>query len=124
VSEPIRCPVCRADNADGPTCRRCRADLSLLFRLERQRARALEGARRHAQAGDADGVLREAGQAHGLRKGEDSRRLLALGHLLARDFAGAWRWYSALAPQGRHNIAWGNAPGTNADLSSSPGGAQ
>ena len=30
----IRCPVCKAENSQGPTCRRCKADLSLLFRLE------------------------------------------------------------------------------------------
>jgi hypothetical protein len=96
VSVPIRCPVCRADNAAGPACRRCRADLSLLFRLEGQRAAALDHARRHALAGDAGRVLREATRAHELRKGEDSRRLLALGHLLARDFAGAWRWYNGI----------------------------
>jgi hypothetical protein len=93
VTEPIRCPVCRADNRDGPACRRCRADLSLLFALERQRERALARARRYAQAGEVDGVLREARRAHRLRRGEDSRRLLALGCLLGRDFAGAWRWY-------------------------------
>jgi hypothetical protein len=94
VSEPIRCPVCRADNPEGPSCRRCRADLALLFRLEQQRERALGRARRHALAGEAEASLREARRAHGLRQGEDSRRLLALGHLLSRDFAGAWRWYT------------------------------
>lgn len=33
----MRCPVCRAENDRGPNCRRCRADLSLLFALEKQR---------------------------------------------------------------------------------------
>ena len=28
----MRCPVCRADNTEGPQCRRCRADLSPLFK--------------------------------------------------------------------------------------------
>jgi hypothetical protein len=93
VSEPIRCPVCRADNRDGPACRRCRADLALLFALENQRERALARARRHAQAGEAERVLREARRAHRLRRGEDSRRLLALGCLLEKEFASAWRWY-------------------------------
>ena len=33
------CPVCRATNDQGPQCRRCKADLGLLFRLEAQRKR-------------------------------------------------------------------------------------
>ena len=40
----MRCPVCKADNAQGLQCRRCKADLALLFQLEEQRARALEQA--------------------------------------------------------------------------------
>jgi hypothetical protein len=96
VSEAIRCPVCRADNREGLACRRCRADLSLLFRLEQRRERALDRARQYALIGEAGGVLREAGRAHELRRGEDSRQLLALGHLLARDFAGAWRLYNRM----------------------------
>ena len=35
----LRCPVCKAENAQGPNCRRCKADLSLLFALEDRRAR-------------------------------------------------------------------------------------
>jgi len=98
VSVAIRCPVCRADNHEGPACRRCRADLALLFRLEGQREGALERARRHAQAGEATAALHEARRANHLRQGEDSRRLLALGHLLARDFARAWRLYTRANP--------------------------
>jgi hypothetical protein len=124
VSEPIRCPVCRADNPEGPSCRRCRADLTLLFRLEGQRERALGQARRYALAGEGAETLREARRAHALRAGEDSRRLLALGHLLSRDFAEAWRRYLDLAPKGRNITARGNAPGKEAVNSSSPEGAQ
>ncbi len=40
------CPVCKAENAAGPACRRCKADLSLLFQLEEQRERTLAAARR------------------------------------------------------------------------------
>lgn len=32
----ITCPCCRAANASGPQCRRCKADLGLLFALEEQ----------------------------------------------------------------------------------------
>ena len=41
----LRCPACRADNAAGPNCRRCKADLSLLWALEQQRAAHLIEAR-------------------------------------------------------------------------------
>ncbi len=41
--EKLSCPVCKAENAQGPFCRRCKADLSLLFSLRQQlRARAVE----------------------------------------------------------------------------------
>jgi hypothetical protein len=46
----IACPVCRAENAER-TCRRCRADLGMLFDVEAQRQSAEAGARRRAVAG-------------------------------------------------------------------------
>jgi hypothetical protein len=46
----IACPVCRAENAER-TCRRCRADLGLLFDVEAQRLAAEAAARRRAVAG-------------------------------------------------------------------------
>ena len=45
----IRCPLCKADNLEGPACRRCKADLSMLFRLEERRAWTM---------GERDGVWR------------------------------------------------------------------
>ena len=41
----LRCPVCKAENAQGPNCRRCKADLSMMFALEDQRAPVMEEAR-------------------------------------------------------------------------------
>jgi hypothetical protein len=38
-----------------------------------------------------DSALALAGQAHALRHDEDARRLLAVVHLLRRDFPTAWR---------------------------------
>ena len=68
----MQCPVCKADNAQGPLCRRCKADLSLLFRLEARRAdvvlqRALLPAQLESDALDA--VAAECGGdlADGLR---------------------------------------------------------
>ena len=45
----IACPVCRAENAEQ-TCRRCRADLGLLFDLESRRSTDQVQAQRPAVA--------------------------------------------------------------------------
>ena len=92
----MRCPVCRAENAQGPTCRRCRADLSLVFQLEEQRAWALGEAQRRLAAGQADEADALAEQADWMRSAVDSRRQLAATRLMRRDFAGAWACYRAL----------------------------
>ena len=87
----IRCPVCKAENASGPTCRRCKADLSLVFALEDQRWGALSEAhdaldeRRYPDAHNA------ALRADHLRRDEASGRLVALTALLCGDHAQAWR---------------------------------
>jgi hypothetical protein len=96
----MRCPVCRAEVDQGPQCRRCRADLALLFTLEDERRASLREACRAAAAGRPGRMLAFAGWADGLRQGADSARLLALAHLLRRDFAAAWQVYtSRLRPE-------------------------
>lgn len=91
----MRCPVCKAENDQGPSCRRCKADLALLFALEGQRQRALGAALRCLAQGRWQQALAAAGRADSLRAGDDSRRLLALACLLRRDFAGAWQHHQA-----------------------------
>jgi hypothetical protein len=82
----MRCPVCRAENAEDVTCRRCKADLSLLVTLEQSRHDALEKAVRAAASGDGMRTLQHAEAAHRLRRDPDSWRWLAVGGLLIRDF--------------------------------------
>jgi hypothetical protein len=94
----MRCPVCKAENATGPQCRRCRADLSLLFALEEQRGRALAEARRHIGRGEGSPAVAAAQAAEALRSGADARRLLVLGYLLEHDLARAWESYSQTPP--------------------------
>ena len=97
----IRCPVCKAENAQGPACRRCKADLALLWALEERRAAALAAARRRLAAGRADEAAALAEEADRMRSGEDSRRLRAVTRLVQRDYAGAWasyREWGAAAP--------------------------
>ncbi len=89
----MRCPVCKAENAQGPQCRRCKADLSLLFALEDQRQRTLTEARQCLHRGDFVQAVRHAETADWLRGDEETKRLTAVAHLLNRDFASAWRSY-------------------------------
>ena len=106
----MRCPVCKAENTQGPACRRCKADLSLLFQLEQQRAHALAESARLLTAGRTDEADALAEKADWMRGDEESRRMLALTRLMRRDFAGAWGCYQGVA-------------GANAALLPSAGGA-
>jgi hypothetical protein len=89
----MRCPVCNADNSQGPLCRRCRADLTLLFGLEAQQARLLLQARAALRTGDALRAEQMAASAAEEHDTSEVRQLLALCRLWRRDFAGAWSAY-------------------------------
>jgi hypothetical protein len=90
----MRCPVCRADNAaQETTCRRCRADLSLLAALEEAHRAALHSAAQAAAAGDGPATLAYAQAAHELRPERATWRWLAIGHFLQRDFMQALAHY-------------------------------
>lgn len=89
----MRCPVCKAENLQGPHCRRCKADLSLLFSLEEQRRRALTEARRCLHRSDRQAAVRHAETANWLRNDEDSLQLAAVASLLGRNFVDAWQYY-------------------------------
>jgi hypothetical protein len=99
----MRCPVCKADNVQERACRRCKADLSLLWEVEERRAALLASAR-HRLAGlevletgvDGDPAGEHAAAAGRLRAGVDALRVTAMSKLLGRDFAGAWRAYLAV----------------------------
>jgi hypothetical protein len=95
----MRCPVCRAENDRGPQCRRCRADLTLLFRLEEQRRGVLERARNELARGRPDEALALLDEAEALRRGDDVLPLRAAAYLLRRGFAEAWRCYRAACTQ-------------------------
>jgi len=82
----LRCPVCRAENAGGPACRRCRADLSLLAAVEARRDHHLAAARNALADGRFDDALKELARAEELRTGSDVRRVRACAFLLAGDF--------------------------------------
>jgi hypothetical protein len=80
-------------NSQGPSCRRCKADLSLLFTLEARRLELRDAARRSFAAGDLRSAAQAAESADRLQSDSESLRLVALVRLLNRDFATAWDCY-------------------------------
>jgi hypothetical protein len=88
----LRCPVCRADNSIPSQCRRCKADLFLLWELEQQRQRDLAIAMLTLARSDPDNALELLDRVEKVRSDDDSRRLRALCHLFRHDFAAAWKW--------------------------------
>jgi hypothetical protein len=88
----LACPACRAENSQR-TCRRCRADLGMLWDLEARRDRLLI---------EAAGALRERDWARAvdlaqavlqLRNGADAVRLIACAYLLRGKFYRALEWH-------------------------------
>ena len=90
---PFRCPVCRAAIDDELTCRRCRADLSLLFAIEDERVCHVTAARDALQQGDWETAVAQVAEAASLRCDDESRMLEAAAHLLRGDFPAAWGAY-------------------------------
>ena len=93
----VPCPCCKASNDAGPNCRRCKADLSLLFAVDAQRSAALDEARRFATATRFPESLAALDRAAQLRQGSDVSQLRAAVLLLSRDFAGALRAHQETA---------------------------
>src|SRR5215475_14276910 len=91
----MHCPICQAIVEQGPTCRRCKADLSLIIALDRQRQRLLQDARLKAVEGNLGEAHTLAAVSQTLHPTAEGYRILALCHLLRRDFAKAWKAYLA-----------------------------
>jgi hypothetical protein len=89
----MRCPVCRAELNQGPQCRRCKADLALLFSLQEQRDQAICRAYQCLTRGEWKTAEAIAGGVEALRRDAESQRLCAVVKLLKRDFARARQYY-------------------------------
>jgi len=96
----VRCSACRADNSEGTACRRCKADLSLLWGLERQRAQLIFRADHARAAGDWEAFEKQLRAAAAIRDGADTARLLALSNLKSGRFADALNAYRQAANHG------------------------
>lgn len=100
MTTPLRCPVCRADNTER-TCRRCRADLGLLWDLEACRSAALARARQAWRDGDVTATRSAAQEAARLEEGPETWRWLAVTALAQGDFGAALSaWRAATAAGG------------------------
>jgi hypothetical protein len=78
----------------GPTCRRCRADLSLLFTIDEQRQHHLAAARDALRNGEWAQALEQCREADALRSDDETRMLSAAVHLLSGDYPAAWSAYA------------------------------
>jgi hypothetical protein len=92
----MRCPVCKAENTRGPECRRCKADLALLFQLEEQRQYAMERTRLALSRAKWADAIGQAAQVNWLRSDAESLQLLAVAHFLNREFAEALRYHAVV----------------------------
>jgi len=93
----MRCPVCRAADNQAAQCRRCKADLGLLWQVQGARRRLLQDAATAAAQGRAAACRQLAEEAHRLAGDDESVRMLALAALLQRDFGRAFHYWRALA---------------------------
>jgi methylphosphotriester-DNA--protein-cysteine methyltransferase len=82
----LRCPVCKAENSQGPTCRRCKADLAMLFALEERRSAEVAAAAAALADGQAEEARTHALAVAHLRADAESARLLALAALACGDY--------------------------------------
>lgn len=60
---PVPCPCCKAANDTGPACRRCKADLSLLFAAAARRDWCTAAAAESLAGGDVSTALQLANEA-------------------------------------------------------------
>lgn len=85
----LTCPVCNAGNTTPSTCRRCKADLSLLWEIESQRGKLFGRVRLCVAEQNYPEALATLDEVASLRNGADVDRLAAAIHLLAGDYVGA-----------------------------------
>jgi hypothetical protein len=95
---PVPCPCCKASNDAGPACRRCKADLSLLFAADADAAALLARARDALAVGSFAEAEHLAQQSASIRRTPDALRVRACARLLAGRFADALAAYHELAP--------------------------
>lgn len=97
----VPCPCCKAANTAGPACRRCKADLTLLFAVAAEHEALVAAASAELAAGDGPGAAELLDRALELRRTPEAVRLRAAAALVGRDFPAAAAWYSAACGVGQ-----------------------
>jgi hypothetical protein len=87
----LTCPVCRAVNELPPSCRRCKADLSLCWAVLAQREYHVAAAKAAFARRDLKAAAYHLDEAEIAQNGPDLHRLRAVWHLLRRDYDSAWQ---------------------------------
>ena len=90
------CPVCRADNDAPSACRRCKADLTLVWQMHQTRAELVgraQSALVRRQLTHADYFIR---QAEAIERDAETGRLRAVLSLLRGDFSAALASYAVV----------------------------
>ncbi len=77
----MECPVCRAENPVGPDCRRCKADLSLLFQVEVQGQLLKQKSCELASTNQWEKARKVAEESLRLQDTEEIRKLISVCHL-------------------------------------------
>lgn len=93
---PLNCPVCKAENAAGPNCRRCKADLAMLFALSEHRTQLLAATRAAFARHEIADAWRFALAANEHQPDAESLRWVAMLQLLHGNFGEAWNAYRAM----------------------------
>lgn len=92
---PVPCPCCKAANPAGPACRRCKADLTLLFAVAAEQEHLVAEAAAHLRAGDGPAAAGLLDRALDLRRTPAALKLRAVAAVASRDYPAAVSWYSA-----------------------------
>ena len=90
------CPCCKATGNETTTCRRCKADLTPIVRLDEERAQLLALARIQLSGGSFSLAGQLLAKAESLDVDESSRQLRAMVYLLQSDFAQAWSMHAGM----------------------------
>jgi len=89
TDEGLRCPACNAKQAWSDTCRRCKCDLTLLASAREACNQRRRRCLLHLRAGRLPEAFRQARRCYAMCPDERSARLLAICHLLCRNWTGA-----------------------------------
>jgi hypothetical protein len=89
----ITCPACRAENSQGPNCRRCKAELSMLFTLRQEHEAHLSAAVGALRAGSPAPAIAHLDRAEKIRRDQRIPKLRAAAELLRGRFAVAFGIY-------------------------------